>query len=122
MRPNRIAKMIFLFIVLAPIAIFLFGWIIMSLWNNVLVPVLNVHPVTFWQGLGILVLSKIRFSSFGGGRNRSYGDHWKQRMMWRQMSPEQREQFKEKLRSRARKWGYMDHDSHSDTDTAVNPS
>ena len=114
--------MIFLFIVFAPIAIFLFGWVIMTLWNNVLVPVLNVHTVTFWQGLGILVLSKILFSSFGGGRHRSHGDHWKSKLMWKQMTPEQRERFKDELRSRARRWGYIDRDTPSDTDTAVNPS
>ena len=68
MRRTRIAKMFFLFICFAPIAIFLFGILVMWLWNNALVPVLHVSTVTFWQGLGILVLAKILFGSFGGGR------------------------------------------------------
>jgi hypothetical protein len=105
MKRPRLAKMILLFIVIAPVAIFIFGSIIMLLWNNVLVPVLHVSAVTFWQGLGILVLSKILFSSFkgGGGPNRFY---MKQRMMWNSMTPEQKEKFKEEWKNRSRRWGY----------------
>lgn len=104
MRRSRLTKIILLFIVVAPIAIFIFGQVVMLLWNNVLVPVLHVSEVTFWQGLGILVLSKILFSSFNGkgGSNRYY---WKQRMMWNQMSSEQKEKFKEEWRNRSRRWG-----------------
>lgn len=94
-----------LFIPLFALGVFVFGEIVMLLWNNVLTPVLHVSAVTFWQALGILVLSKILFSSFsgGGGSNRYY---WKQKMMWNSMTPEQKEKFREELRSRSRRWGY----------------
>jgi Zn-dependent protease with chaperone function len=47
-RSNRAAR-IFLFIfIIGPIAIFLFGFIVMWLWNNALVPVLHISEVTFW--------------------------------------------------------------------------
>ena len=36
-----------------------FGFIVMSLWNAILPVVLGVKVITFWQALGILVLSKI---------------------------------------------------------------
>ena len=79
------------FIPFAIVGMILFGWIVQLLWNNVAVPVLHVSVVTYWQGLGILVLSKILFSSFngrGGGYRRE--GHWKQRMMWESMTPEQK--------------------------------
>ena len=115
MRRSRLARMILLFILIAPLAIFIFGSIVMLLWNNVLVPVLHISQVTFWQAFGILVLSKILFSSFGG-RGGSRGYYWKQKMMWNSMTPEQKEKFKEELKSRSRRWGYKNWDSASDTE------
>ncbi len=105
MKRSRWAKFVLLFILVAPIAIFLFGKVIMLLWNNVLTPVLHVSEITFWQGLGILVLAKILFGSFGGrgGPNRYYS---KQRMMWNHMTPGQKEKFKEEWKNRSRRWGF----------------
>ena len=114
-RPTRIL----LFIPLFALGVFVFGEIVMLLWNNVAVPVLNVSTVTFWQGLGILVLSKILFSSFSGGRG-SRGDYWKQKMMWKNMTPEQKEKFKQEWNNRSRRWGYKNRDSESDAGQ-VNP-
>jgi len=84
----------------------------MFLWNNVLAPVLHISTVTFWQGLGILVLSKILFSSFSG-RGGYRRDYWKQRMMWKNMTAEEKEKFKEELKNRSRRWGYRSRDSET---------
>jgi hypothetical protein len=47
------------FVALGLLAVFLIGYITMSLWNW-LVPVLFNGPfITFWQALGLLLLSKI---------------------------------------------------------------
>jgi Ca2+/H+ antiporter, TMEM165/GDT1 family len=115
MKRSRLTKFIFLFIVIAPVAIFVFGSVVMLLWNNVLTPVLHVSEISFWQGLGILVLSKILFGSFGrrGGYRRDFG---KQRMMWNSMTPEQREKFKEEWRNRSRKCGYRSGDSEMEVE------
>jgi len=96
-----------LFIPLIAIGVFVFGEIVMILWNGVLTPVLNVHTVTFWQGLGILALSKILFSSFNG-RGGPRRDYWKRRMMqkWDNMTPEEREKFKYEWQNRCGGWGY----------------
>jgi Ca2+/H+ antiporter, TMEM165/GDT1 family len=104
MRRSTWAKRILFIILVVPIAIFVFGEIVMLLWNNVLSPVLHISTITFWQGLGLLVLSKIFFGSFGG-RGGPRGSYWKQRMMWNNMTPEQREKFKEECKDRGRKWG-----------------
>lgn len=110
-------RRILLFFVIGPIAILVFGGAVMLLWNNVLAPVLNISTITFWQGLGLLVLSKILFGSFGGGRGyrRDYG---KQRMMWNQMTPEQREKFKEEWRARCGRWGNKSWDAEREVDQA----
>ncbi len=48
-------------------AMFFFVWLVMLLWNA-LIPALFSGPVlSYWQAAGILILSKILFSGFGGG-------------------------------------------------------
>jgi len=79
MKRSRWTRFILLFILIGPIAILVFGGIVMLLWNNALAPVLHISTVTFWQALGILVLSKILFSSFSGGAGRRYPS-WKERI------------------------------------------
>jgi len=97
-----IAKMV----VFGLAAIALVGWITMSLWNW-LVPDLFHGPVlTFWQALGLLVLSKILFWSFGkkhSGRAGHWRPYWKDK--WTAMSPEDRERFKQKMKE---KWCYRE--------------
>jgi hypothetical protein len=116
-RRYRIIRMILLFLLFAPLAIFIFGTLVMWLWNNTLVPVLHVSEVSFWQALGILVLSKILFGSFGGGGYRRYPT-WKERMTqkWNRMTPEEREKFKEKWKGHWWKMGYKPWDSESGPD------
>ena len=96
-----------LFIVFAAIAIFVFGSVVMLLWNNVLAQVTHVSTITFIQALGILVLAKILFGGFSGGwGSRRY--YWKRRMRdkWNNMTPEQREKFKQEWQKRCGHWGY----------------
>jgi Ca2+/H+ antiporter, TMEM165/GDT1 family len=78
-------------------AILVFGLVVMSLWNAILPVVLGVKVITFWQALGILLLSKILFGGFGGGRHRG----WRNKGRWIEMkdkfagmTPEEREKFK----------------------------
>ncbi|MBM3416103.1 MAG: hypothetical protein FJY20_06575 [Bacteroidetes bacterium] len=97
------AKLAFLILIIGPLAIFVFGMVVMWLWNNALVPVLHVSTVTFWQALGILVLSKILFSSFSGGRGRDRHHSrlsWKERIWqkWDSMTPEEQEKFRQRWR------------------------
>ena len=110
MRRYSRAKRIFIMIPIGLLAIFVFGIVVMWLWNNVLVTVLHVSTISFWQGLGLLVLSKIFFGSFSGGRGYRR-DCWKERMMWKNMTPEQREKLREEWRNRSGKWGYKSWDS-----------
>lgn len=77
------------------VGVFLFGWVIMQLWNSILPSVLGVHVITFWQAVGILILSKILFGGFRGGPNRSKSNHghpWFNK--WRDLNCEEREKMK----------------------------
>ena len=112
---RRSRAMRFMFIIpIAILGMIVFGWIVMLLWNNVASPILHVSQVTYWQGLGILVLSKILFSSFNGGRRGYRRDHWKERMMWKNMTPEQQEKFKEEWKERCGNWKYGSWDAKSE--------
>jgi hypothetical protein len=80
------------------LAVMVVSFLVMSLWNILMPGIFAVRAITFWQALGLLVLSKILFGGFrpyGGG-----GPRWRRRMMerWEQMTPEEREKFKRGMR------------------------
>ena len=95
---------------IAPLAILgtaafvvLFGLVVQQLWNWLLPPQFGWHAITYWQALGLLVLSRVLFGRFGGrGWHRG---HWRHRMAerCRNMTPEEREQFRQRMRER---WGF----------------
>ena len=100
-------KKIIGFIVLAVAVTALLGYVVMSLWNCVLVAVLHVSLITFWQALGILILSKILFGGFkgrwgGGPRNSRWGKEMREK--WQTMTPEEREKLKQEWRNRCHSW------------------
>lgn len=106
------ARRILIFVLFGALAMLVFGGIVMLLWNNILAPVLNISAISFWQALGILVLSKILFSGFRGGWGpRRY--YWKQRMQqkWASMTPDEREKFKQEWQRRCGHWGYKSWES-----------
>jgi len=45
--------------------IFLFGYITMRLWNWLMPDIFGLTTINYWQALGILLLAKIFFGSFG---------------------------------------------------------
>jgi hypothetical protein len=92
-------------------AVLLFGWIVMSLWNNILpLAITGVNTISFLQALGILVLSKILFGGFGGRSRWRGSPAWKEKMKrrWDKMTPEQKEKFKAQCRHWGSRWGYTD--------------
>lgn len=81
--------------------VFVGGQIVMRLWNWLLPPLVGWRLITFWQALGLIVLCRILFGGFGmkGGNS---GPKWKRQELKRyaNMTPEEREQFKVRLRAR----------------------
>lgn len=98
-------------IVMGSLVAALLAYVVMELWNHVLVGIVQVPVIGFWQALGLLVLSKILFGGLGGGcGGRGCGNgrrgFWKNelREKWRGMSPEEREKIKEAWRERCKSW------------------
>ena len=94
---------------LAPPAIvlfvFLFGEVVMHLWNWLLPALFGWRLITFWQALGLLVLCRILFGGFGGhGRNRRHCQGRKAEN-WERMTPEERENFRQSMRRRCGGFG-----------------
>jgi hypothetical protein len=87
-------------IAVAALAVALLGYVVMALWNAVLPAATGLHAITFVQAVGLLVLSRILFGGLRGWGRR--GGHWRARMQarWQQMSPEERERFRDVFVSR----------------------
>jgi hypothetical protein len=102
------SRMKFIFIPLAIAAFFGVSFLVMELWNNILPMILHVGAVTYWQAMGIFVLCKLLFGFGRGGRG---GAPWmRQRVMeerFKNMTPEEREEFKAKWKQRCgvKGWG-----------------
>ena len=101
-KTRKIVKILVMFVIFAPLILFLFGEIVLHLWNWLMPALFHLPMITFWQGLGLLVLSWLFFGGLRGSGPRSgYRHHWRRRMhdCWEQMSPEEREKFREWLHS-----------------------
>lgn len=96
-RMSRILKVA----AIAIVALGVFGLVVKSLWNWLMPELFGIRPITYWQALGVWILSRILLGGFHG---RHSGRHWRARLIdrWEQMSPEERARFREGLRHR---WG-----------------
>jgi hypothetical protein len=76
-------------------------FVAMSLWNVLMPAIFALHTISFGQALGLLVLSKLLFGGFRGFAGGS--PRWRRRMLerWEQMTPEEREKFKQGMRGGA---------------------
>jgi hypothetical protein len=92
-----------LFILLPIVFVAALGYGVMYLWNWLMPVIFGLTTITFWQAVGLFVLSKILFSGFGGmkgkqGRRNNQCTP-KNRMFdkFKMMSPEEREAFVNKV-------------------------
>ena len=94
------------------VGVFIFSGAVMLLWNAVLpTAITGVHIITFWQAMGILVLSKILFGGFKGLHDRGHQHHRHMerdlREKWMQMDPEERIKMSEEMRAEwKQRFGY----------------
>jgi len=79
--------------IIGVLAVAVFGFVVMSLWNWLAPALFGLRSITFWQALGLLILSKILFGGFRGGPG--HGSDWRRRMKdrWERTTPEEREHF-----------------------------
>jgi len=97
-----IKRAIFIPIAIAA-GVFLFGSLVMLLWNWLMPAVFGLGIITFWQAIGLLVLSKILFGGFKGAHGHCKSHHsrmhdWHGRYM--HMSPEAKEKMKAEWKDR----------------------
>ena len=72
--------------------------VVMLLWNALLPQLFaGASPIGYWQALGVLVLSRLLFGGLRGGGHGRWHAH---RAQWEHLTPEEREQFKGRFRSR----------------------
>jgi len=97
-RKNKLMRPFFMLLFLL-----LGGWVVMALWNAILpvvIPIIKV--VSYWQAVGILLLSRILFGGFKGPHRSGEGHRppffWKEKL--EQMTDEEKEKFKEAWKSR----------------------
>lgn len=92
------------------LAISVFGLVTMLLWNWLVPALFNGPVISFWQALGLLVLSKLLFWGAGGKgnhwRSHRYQNHWKNKFYnkFSSMTPEEREALKQKMKEKWCHW------------------
>ncbi len=95
---NFKSKRILFFILIIPILFFGIGTVVMLLWNAILPELIHVGVISFWQAIGLLVLSKILFSSFrhssSGRHMHSYGKYHHLKEKWENMTDEEKAKYK----------------------------
>ena len=67
-------------IILAVLLAFLFGWIVMLLWNWLMPEIFGLTTITFWQAWGLVILSHLLFKLGHHDHNSDHGSHkthWK---------------------------------------------
>jgi hypothetical protein len=78
-----------------PVLVTLVGWIVASLWNWLMPALFGLPAISFWQALGLLVLTRILFGGFVRPmRLHRHG----MRARWERMTPEERDAFSHGLR------------------------
>lgn len=72
-----------------------FSFAVMLLWNALIPNIFGLGTITFWQALGLLVLSRILFGGHGHGGPGFGGFRHKNAMRekWMSMTPEQQKEF-----------------------------
>jgi hypothetical protein len=76
------------------------GVIVLQLWNWLLPSIFGWRPITFWQAVGILALSRILFGGFGGRGFSGWNVRRRMAGRWEAMTPEERERFRQGIRRR----------------------
>jgi hypothetical protein len=100
MRRGRMLRIAAFVLIFGAIFIAGFGWAVLQLWNWLMPPIFGLPLLTFWQAVGLLALGWIFFGSWRGFGRYSGRWHHGMRERWEQMTPEEREKFRERMAHR----------------------
>ena len=99
---NNWKKRRLLFIPLILLGVIAISGLVMLLWNLLIPEIFGLAPITYWQAIGLMVLSKILFGgwNFGKrGRRPSFGGQAR-REKFLNMTEEEKQEFKAKWKER----------------------
>jgi hypothetical protein len=86
------AALVVLFVILGAGLLFLFGFIVMLLWNWLMPEIFGLKTLTYWQAWGILALSCILLGRIGGSGGKSGSDRKRRRKLRAYMKEHQAEE------------------------------
>ena len=97
----------YLFIPLIAVAFVAFGFLTMNLWNGLMPMLFHLSEITFWQTIGLMILSRLILGGFGG-HGRGHGHHCRRDLheKWENMTPEEREKFRENMHMHRPPWAH----------------
>ena len=73
---------------------------VMLLWNTILPSLIHVGLITYWQSLGLLVLTRLLFGRGGGCDDRRSWQRHRWHSKWTNMTEEERDAFKDEWKKR----------------------
>ena len=87
------------FIILGAGLFFLFGWVVMLLWNWLMPEIFGLKTLTYWQAWGVLALSCILFGRIGGGGGKNSSDRKRKRKLRSYIREQMEEDEKKKAKA-----------------------
>ncbi len=91
-RVRRITR----FVALVPVFFIVFAglvWAVSALWNGLMPEIFGLRTITYWQALGLMVLSWILFGGLRGCRSGRGSWRYDMRRRWERMTPAERQEF-----------------------------
>jgi hypothetical protein len=94
----------FFFFPLLLLGLFAVSAVVMLLWNSILPAISTLKAITYWQAMGLFVLSRILFGGFRFGRHRRHARQHFARAPFNhkfmEMTEEEKQQFKKQWKQR----------------------
>ncbi len=84
------------------------GEVVMLLWNWLAPALFGWRQITFWQAIGLLALCRILFGGTGVMRGTTTNVRRRMAERWEQMTPEEREKFRQGLHDRSGRTAQLD--------------
>lgn len=99
---KNIRKFRFLFVLIPLAMLFAVSGLVMWLWNALLPNIIGVKNISYWQAMGIFVLSKILFGGFHGKgcRHHRKMEKLKHHEAFLDMTDEEKEKLREAWKNR----------------------
>ena len=92
----------------AIVAVFLFGYVFQMLWNTLIPDLFQGPEITYWQGIGLIVLGKLMTGGFGSGMSCGCDCKKKKNSGWKSScdnkTEEEKAEMKKKFKQKFQKW------------------